>query len=246
MPGLSDENGMADAVLDTPSAASTEAAWKEVALLVLNATAQYAVHCGDAEVSSFRKLVRESAEQLQQPGSLSQVFIAAGVLSQAIAHYSTQTQRQVDALLSDLSSMLQAFLAHLEKPHGDPESRAMVAQLRATLEGAIGAGKLADAREEAAAALSQLSEQADQKRRQTLELTGKLQDRVTILEQSLPAAARPAPPEGAGLVLNACTGLPMRTEAEAAMRRASGLWRAPRLCRRLLPAPHGADQRPLR
>jgi GGDEF domain-containing protein len=212
---------MPDAMTETsnpPTASLSEtAAWKEVTLQVLGATAEHAIHCGDAEVEPFRQLVRDSVAGLKAPANPAQVLIAAGVLSQAIAHYSAQTQREVDALLADLSTTIQEFLGHLEHLHGDAESQGMLAELRKTLQSGIQAGRLREAQAETTKFLEELSRQADERRQKSRELTDQLQDRITVLEHSL-ANGRPIAVVPASI--DACTGLPSRPEAEAALHRA--------------------------
>lgn len=202
----------------TVSTSPEASAWKDVTLLVLGATADHAVHCGDSEVQPFRQLVRDSVEGLKNPASSSQVLIAAGVLSQAIAHYASQTQRAVDSLLADAGSTIQAFLDHLEHLHPDGDGLSSVTELRRTLGAALQAGSFSTSRDVLKEVLEKLSQQADERRRQSLELTGRLQDRVTVLEQSL--GSRPAAVEGAPGPVDLSTGLPIRSEAEAALRRA--------------------------
>ncbi len=208
----------AESTAPAPGASLEAGAWKEVTLLVLGATADHAVHCGDAEVEPFRQLVRDSVEGLKNPASSSQVLIAAGVLSQAIAHYAKQTQRAVDTLLTDTGSTIQVFLSHLERLHPDRDALGLVAELRRTLESALRAGNVGAQREALTEVLEKLSQQADERRRQSLELTGRLQDRITVLEQSL--GARPPAVEGTPGPVDLCTGLPIRSEAEVALRRA--------------------------
>ena len=202
-----------------PVPTSETQAWKEVTLLVLGATADHAIHCGGAEVEPFRQLVRDSVAGLQNPSSPSQVLIAAGVLSQAITHYAGQTQRNVDSLLADLGSTIQVFLGHLERLHTDRDSLSLVSELRKNLESALRAGSLGAAQQDVSDKMASLSQQADEKRKQSLELTGRLQDRITVLEQSL--GARPPVIAGAPGPVDGSTGLPARSEAEAALKRAA-------------------------
>jgi GGDEF domain-containing protein len=193
-------------------------AWKDVTLLLLGAAADHAVHCGSSDLESYRKHVRESIGALQEAGEPAQILMNAGGVVQAISHYSDQTQKQVDALLIDAKDTAEIFLGHLEKLHSDRESQPILAALRTTVEQALAEGKLSTAREAALASLDELAQQAANRRTRSLELTGDLQARITILEQSVPQGVKPAP--SAPPTVDATTGLPKRADAEAAIHHA--------------------------
>ncbi len=72
--------------------------WKDVALLLLQAAADHAVHCGTGEVEPFRKLVRESIKGLEGATESAQILMSVGAVTQAIARYSAHTQQQFDAM----------------------------------------------------------------------------------------------------------------------------------------------------
>ncbi|MEI9811346.1 MAG: diguanylate cyclase [Acidobacteriota bacterium] len=196
------------------------AAWKDAALLIIKAAADRVVTCGDADVESYRTLVRGSLDQLRDPSSPSHILITAGGLSQAISHHAVETQRRVDALLGDIGGTVQIFLEHLQKLYTDSAPQGIVTQLRSDLEAAIRTGKIGEARGPASQRLVELLQHAEEKRRQSLELTSKLQDRITILEQTV--GSRTSAPGSIGTTANpldASTGLPMRAEAEETLRR---------------------------
>lgn len=194
------------------------AAWRELALKVLEAATTHAVHCGTAQVEDFRKVVKETMAGLEDSASSSQALIAAGVLSQAIAHYCGQTQREVDAMHVELNDTLQVFLEHLEQLHPEPTSQGLVADLRNLVEDAMNGGRLGAAHEEVSAKLRELAEQAATKRKRSLELAENLKDRVTILQQPAGAGLPASVPVSAAVDL--VTGLPNKPEAEAAVQRA--------------------------
>lgn len=192
-------------------------AWKDVALLLLGAAADHAVHCGSADVEPYRKHLRESIETLQHATESSQILMNAGGAVQAFAQYADKTQEQVEALVTEVNDTAQIFLTHLEKLHGDADTQSILADLRSTMEKALDEANLKTAREAALASLEQLAQHAAAKRTQTLELTGNLQDRFTVLEQSVtPGGTRAlaTPP-----TVDSTTGLPKRSDAEAAMQR---------------------------
>ena len=204
--------------------ASDLSALKEVTLLLLGSTADHAVRCGDGDIEAFRQLVRESSDTINNAKTASQVLMSSGALSQGISQYFIQTQRRVDALLSDVGSTFQNVLRHLEVLHGAAESQSIEA-LRAVFEQGLREGSLGSAKEQALQSLGEWSQHAEEKRRQALELTGSLQDRITILEQSVPRNSRSSAGTSqtggsSDVTVDSCTGLPVRSEAEAALNRA--------------------------
>ena len=182
------------------------AAWRELALKVLEAATTQAVHCGATQVEDFRKVVQDTMKGLDDSSNPSQALIAAGVLSQAITHYCGQTQREVDAMHVELSDTLQVLLEHLEQLHAEPTSQGLVGELRSLVEDAIEAGRLGAVHEEVSAKLRELAEQAATKRKRALELTENLKDRVTTLQQPAGAGLPPAAPVSTAVDL--VTGLP--------------------------------------
>jgi GGDEF domain-containing protein len=148
----------------------------------------------------------------------SQVLITAGALSQALSHHAANTQHQADGLLTGMNSLLQVFLGHLDKLHSDAESKSIVADLRAAIDSALRHGKLEEAREVSAERLAELTKHAAARRQQFLELTDRLQDRVTVLEQS--TGMTPVMTQAGSSAADPCTGLAVRVQAEEAMRRA--------------------------
>lgn len=198
-------------------------ALKEVTLLLLGATTEQAVTCGDGDIGSFRQVASESSDTIKNATTMSQVLMTSGALVQALSQYSTQTQRRVDALLADTGSMFQSFLGHLEGLHGDAESQS-IQRLRTLFAQGLREGTLAQAKEQAMQSLDDWSKHAEEKRRRALELTSSLQDRITILEQSVPRSLRvPAGASSGGspeVTVDGCTGLAVRSEAEAALNRA--------------------------
>jgi GGDEF domain-containing protein len=150
---------------------------------------------------------------LKQASESSEILITAGVLSQAVTHYGEQTQRQVAGMRPGAASLAKTFLSHLEQLHSDSESRAILAELRSEIEAAIREGRVAQIEDENAKRLESLAAKAEQKRRQLLELSGRLADRVAILEHA-------AAPSNGMNVTDPGTGLPARIEADQAIRQA--------------------------
>jgi GGDEF domain-containing protein len=199
----------------TTSTAAESGAWKDVALLLLGSAAEHAVHCGDGGVEPFRKHVQSSLEGLRSVTGSAQILMNAGGVSQAITHFSQQTQRQVDALLTDISDTAALFLQHMESLHGDADSQTALLTLRSTVEDALRESQLGDAQESIRQQLKQLAEQATVRRVRSLELSNNLQDRITVLEKS---SVRSAPLVASSM--DSCTGLPKRVDAEAALAQA--------------------------
>lgn len=203
---------MAEAVQEVQVAA----AWKDVTLLLLGALADEALQCPQTEPESFRKHVRDAIEVLQNAEESSQILMNAGGVIQAITHHSKRAQKEIDALLTDARDTAQMFLNHLDQLHHGAEAQPILARLRTKVEEALGEGQLGAARDAVLASLDELAQQAAHKRSESLDLTEKLQDRITVLEQGSIAKPIPAPPA----TVDATTGLPKRSEAEAALHRA--------------------------
>jgi GGDEF domain-containing protein len=124
----------------------------------------------------------------------------------------------MNELVSEVSWAIEALLEHLERVHADPASHATIAQLRQALGVALQTGKVSEIRPQMTAVLTDLFQRAEAQRRRALELTDKLRDRIALLEHSLPAVGRPTASEAPAV--DACTGLPVRGEAELALRQA--------------------------
>jgi GGDEF domain-containing protein len=92
-----------------PDSAADAKTWRQATLQVVTAVTENVISCGGPEAETFRKIAGDSLEQLKKATSVSEVLITAGVLSQAIAHYTRQTQRQVDGLRSGVSEGAPAF-----------------------------------------------------------------------------------------------------------------------------------------
>jgi GGDEF domain-containing protein len=86
------------------------------------------------------------------------------------------------------------------------------------MEGALVEGRLGTARDAAIASLDELAKHAAEARTQSLELTGNLQDRITILEQTTPQGIKPPP--SAAPTVDSTTGLPKRADGEVALQQA--------------------------
>lgn len=205
-------------MVEQPSATIESTAWKDVALLLLGTVANNAVHCGQGDGEAYRNHISASMEVLQNTNEPAQILMSAGGVAQAFSQHAEQTQQQVDALLIDVNETAQIFLSHLEKLHGDAETQSILAELRRTMEEALSKAALKTARDAALASLDQLAAHATAMRAQSLELTGNLQDRITILEQSEPKGSKLAP--SVPPTVDPSTGLPKRADAELGIHRA--------------------------
>jgi len=113
---------MAELAIDEAPPSSGSSAWKDVALLLMEATATSAVRCGENadEVESFQKLMGDSIAEFRSLENPAQVLTKAGELSQAIARYYTQAQNKVDELLSSVALSKRADRSRAPVP--TPES----------------------------------------------------------------------------------------------------------------------------
>ena len=117
------------------------------------------------------------------------------------------------------------LLTHLaETPFASPVSVRALGEAGDAIHASVSAGEFSAAKEKLANYLESLGKDGEASRKQSEELANGLQDRVTILEQSAAMAGSGplAPVHSSGSSLDACTGLPDRTEAEAAIRSALG------------------------
>ncbi len=157
-------------------------------------------------------------EELKQQASSSQILIAAGAIAESLAHYNKHTQGQVDGIVGESRSILEKFVSHLSDVYDNPQSEHTIQELRA----AIAQPSTPASQHKVEECLNRLSQEAADRSRQARELSERLQDRVTILEQTLdatgstPAASVSSP----NTIVDPCTGLAVRSEGEAAIRRA--------------------------
>ena len=201
-----------------PGSPSAEAdAWRELNLLLLRAAVDHAVRCNAAEFEAFQQRSREAMRELKEHNSSSEILIAAGAVAESLAHYNKHTQEQVDALAGESRSVLEKFVSHLTSIYDDPQSEQTLQDLRA----AVAEPPTAAAQRKVEECLNRLSQEAADRSRQARELADRLQDRVTILEQTISSpASTPAPNVAANAAVDPCTGLAVRAEGEAAIRRA--------------------------
>lgn len=218
---------MADEVaFQSPSSSAEVDAWREMTLLLLSSAVDHAVHCNEADAVEFRKRAREAAAELRGEIGPQQVLITAGSLAQSLAQYNQRTQEQVDALLGQSRSLLQRFVDHLAETHRDAESEDTLKQIRLAVEQPGNAA----AQQKVTESLQQLGRRTAERFRQMRELAERLQDRVTILEQSaalgvaggVAGGTAGGAGNGSGPNVDACTGLPVRAEAEVAIRSVIG------------------------
>lgn len=198
-------------------------AWMQLTYLTMAAVSDHAMQIGDVEVEPFRRRLQESIVALESRPTPAQVLVAAGSLSQAIMNYSCQTQRRVDFLLGESRSLINMLLTHLaETPVASEVSVRALGEAGDAIQAAVSAGEFSAAKEKLANYLESLGKEHEASRKQSEDLANGLQDRVTILEQSaaMAGSAPLAPSYSSGSSLDACTGLPDRTEAEAAIRSA--------------------------
>jgi len=208
---------MPEALTESPPTALS--AWKDIALLLLGATADHAVHCGETEVEAFRKLLRDSIESMQESNSNSQVLMSAGAISQAISHYFSQTQRQVDSLQTDAGAMSQMFLEFLENRLPATDLKRQLVPLRETVEASIRNGNLGPANQALAEFLDEWGQQAEESRRLSLELTSGLAVLKRTASSGPPVLRSSTARSPSQSQVDSCTGLPKRSEAESAITR---------------------------
>jgi GGDEF domain-containing protein len=210
---------LTEAVATTPELE----AWIQLTDLILGAVSDHVVQCGESDADPFRHKLQESMTMLKNRPTAPQVLIAAGSLSQAITNYSGQTQRRVDFLLGELRSLVQMLVSHLsETPGTSIDSNRALAEAGASVQSAVLSGEFSASRQKLANTLKSYRQESETRRVKADELTNRLHDRITILEQTTTLAGHDAlaPPRGAASDLDPCTGLPNRAEGEAAIRRA--------------------------
>ncbi|MEO8099096.1 MAG: diguanylate cyclase [Acidobacteriota bacterium] len=201
-------------------AAADLAAWKEVTLLVAGAASDYAAHGNAVEVESFRRLVREATDTFGNSPSVSQMLIAAGVVSQAIRHCGVQNQNRWEALTADLDRTARTLLDHFEKLSSNGDAQAAVLKLRATVESALRADRLPAVHAAIEATGERLLDEMRRERAELAERCASLQDRVAGLEKSASHAAKQPVAAITTAGIEGCAFEPMRAQAEDALRRA--------------------------
>jgi GGDEF domain-containing protein len=188
--------------------------------------------------TSAERSLESLQESLQETGSArhggsgpggAQVLVDASALAHAIERYSHQLQERSnaerDAEKEKIRGFLGVFLDHLECTHPEATEAAQVAQIRSHLD----AGRPEEPelmRQLLTGCLSSLRESFLGKQKSSEVLIASLRDRIQLLEQLGPSvpvlasAAQAAPP--LAVVSDPCTGLPAKSEAEAALQRVAG------------------------
>jgi GGDEF domain-containing protein len=219
-----DMGSMADAVMDAPQTSADAAAWKDITLLLLGATADHALDIGGTSKADFQKVLRESIDTFQHTKSTTQVLMSAGALSQAVSHYCGQNQKKIDALRKDTESAIQLFLKHLGSNYGESN----VQGLRTAFEAALAEGNVEKALEPAERALASLVLPAAPAAVAAPDpaIAAAAQKKIAELEAKI-AQLEKAPRTGAPVMaatstVDSTTGLPVRSEAEAALKKALG------------------------
>jgi GGDEF domain-containing protein len=180
------------AVLPAPASAEERDAWKQLAFLILSATRDHSAHCGLAEREAFRQRLEQAQAGLEGSSDASQILITAGTLAHAISRYGAEMQRRVDAVAHETSGAVRLFLRHLQSIHDTPECHPLLDELRSAIE--------------TGASVARLQECLDQLGQRSVSIR--------------PPSHRSGRMQSAHH-LDACTGLPVRSEAESALREAA-------------------------
>jgi GGDEF domain-containing protein len=192
-------------------------AWKQLGGLLFEAFPEQPL-----EVLQQRLLETSASLKDDRGGPL---VLIAGVLAQAMERATTQMQRRLDSRAEAMRDLLFTLLDHLESVHAGAGNFARLAQIRKHFE----AGWPEDpgmVQQMLAACLSSLKREFEEKQDATEVRTAALHARVKLLEQSTTAgSASNTDKKGPGpalVVIDPCTGLPAKAEAEAALQRAIG------------------------
>jgi GGDEF domain-containing protein len=192
-------------------------AWKQLGCMLFEASLDQPLQVLQ------RRLQETNAAGKDDPGG-ARVVIDAGSLARAIDRYTTQAQRRVDTRTELLLGWFLALMDHLEKVHAGARDFAQLAQIRKCFDAGY-PEEPEQVQELLAGCLSSLKRDFVEKQEAAETLAAALRDRVKLLEQSPSTTAVPALAEGSRLaapVVDPCTGLPAKAEADAALRRAAG------------------------
>ena len=210
---------MVDKPIAAPSTGTCES-WKQSGYMLLDTPAELSL-----EALRERLMQANLASQDAAPGG-TKVLIDATALAQIIERYSRPLQQRAGVEQEASPGLLATFMDHLECVHTEAVEAAQIAQIRSYLE----AGHPEDPEQrrqlliECLASLRQGFQDRESARESANEtLIASLRDRIQSLEESgsLASPAAAAAPVQA-VVSDPSTGLPAKSEAEAALRRVAG------------------------
>ncbi|MEP7352775.1 MAG: diguanylate cyclase [Acidobacteriota bacterium] len=240
------------------SAASQAEAWKELALLTLEAVANHAVECGDENDSiSFRSRVREMTEGLRADPDTAQILVAAGSVSQRFASYCAQVQESILALSQAVTrsetapanpetavtapaameiaaqqlvsensaaviaaTLVTSFVRHITDWGSDASSSAGLEALQIKLEGIVAGAGCGNAEVAVTTGVTDLLQDVEATLKRNHEMIVMLQNRVASLKTFPNQSVQTLPPPVNARPTDACTGLPLRADAESLFRQA--------------------------
>jgi GGDEF domain-containing protein len=216
MPG--DHSGLA--VVDKPIAApgtETLEAWKQFGCLLFDASAEQ-------PLEALQERLKGASPATQNGTGGAQILIDATALAHSIERYSHQLQQRANTERETVRGYLRAFLDHLECVHTEVAETAQLAQMRGHLE----AGQPEDPeamRLLISGCLASLQQSYREKQSSQEAVIASLRGRVQTSESSaaqVPTAASTAQVPALAVVSDPCTGLPSKSEAEAALQRVAG------------------------
>lgn len=197
------------------SGAETPDAWKQISCLLFDTSA-------GPSLPAIQERLQETSSARQADSASPQVLIDAAALAHSIDRYSRQLQQQVSMEREASRGLLSALLDHLEYVHTDAVEVAQLAQVRSHLE----TGHPEDPeqrRQLLMECLASLRQGYQDRERANDALLASHRDRIQRLEPSGPlssSSAGVAPAQA--VVSDPCTGLPAKSEAEAALQRVAG------------------------
>ena len=196
-------------------------AWRDLANLILQAEGEYVVAFEEAEAEDFRERIREAAGTLSGAPKTAQVLITAGAVSQAISFHNQRTLQKLERLKDTLQGIVEPLVDHIAALQKDAGAAGSLEQFRSAVLGHVHEGAYEKLSEALPTLLEPLEEASREARTEAQQLQEKLLDQITMLEQSQVSetVSRPAKSSSAAAT-DACTGLPVRAEAELAITQA--------------------------
>lgn len=215
MPGDSRDIAVNDKSMIAPGAETVDS-WKQLGSMLFDTT-------GEQSLEGLQQRLEDTGSARKGAAGGAQVLIDAAALAHSIDRYSRQLQQRAEVEREASRRLLAALMDHLECMHTEAVEVAQIAQVRSYLE--TGHPEDPEQRRQLLVdCLASLRQSFQDRERANESLIASLRDRVQLLEQSgslaLPAASVASVP---AVVSDLCTGLPAKSEAEAALRRVAGL-----------------------
>jgi GGDEF domain-containing protein len=207
-------------VVEKPIAApgtETLEAWKQFGCMLFDASAEQ-------PLEALQERLKGASPVTPNGTGGAQIMIDATALAQSIERYSQQLQQRANRERETVRGYLRTFLDHLEGVHTEVAETAQLAQMRGHLE--AGQPEDPDAMKLLiSGCLTSLQQSYREKQSSQETLIASLRDRIQVLEQfcpPIPAAASATQGPALPVVSDPCTGLPAKSEAEAALQRVAG------------------------